>query len=311
MILIYLFAANLMMPASEAQTRFGVERLRAGIGAYERGEYDVAVFRLELALDRFSDEEKEYLWTVRLYLGLSHYLMGERDEAVKEFVRANEIIDQKRPDPDLYSPKVVLLYKGAQKPTNGGAASINLRSSSRPMSISQVQSMLNMSIREKTYRGFYGHSTVSHSYKKRSIRGDSVVVDTATGLMWHRSGSDKIMSWNNAKDWVKSLNRRWNKAKGWVKSLNSRGYAGCRDWRLPTVEEAASLLESSENNSGLYIDPVFTKEQEWIWTGDEYGSGGAWDVSFNNGSVLWNGVSSITMSVQFAPENDTLGYLVI
>ncbi len=113
MIFIYLFAANLLVPASEAQTRFGVERLRTGIGAYERGEYDVAVFRLELALDRFSDEEREYLWTVRLYLGLSHYLLGERDEAVKEFVRANEIIGQKRPDPDLYSPKVVRLFKEA------------------------------------------------------------------------------------------------------------------------------------------------------------------------------------------------------
>ncbi len=103
------------------------------------------------------------------------------------------------------------------------------------------------------------------------INGDKVVIDHATGLMWHQNGSDNL---------------KGNVAKQWVRDLNSRGHAGYSDWRLPTVEEAASLLESGKSN-GLYIDPGFSNKQEWIWTGDEYGSEGAWGVYFGNGLVFW------------------------
>jgi hypothetical protein len=90
--------------------------------------------------------------------------------------------------------------------------------------------------------------------------------------MWHQGGSDDFIGWNEAKDWVRSL--------------NSRGYAGYQDWRLPTLEEAASLLESNKRND-LYIDPVFSDKQKYIWSGDEYGSEAAWRVSFYFGNVDW------------------------
>lgn len=82
-----------------------------------------------------------------------------------------------------------------------------------------------------------------------------MVVDNATGLMWHQSGSDERVGLVNAKQWIEKL--------------NNKGYAGHNDWRLPTVEEAASLLESNIKNDGLKIDTVFSHKQEWIWTGDE------------------------------------------
>jgi hypothetical protein len=149
---------------------------------------------------------------------------------------------------------------------------ITLRSSYNDLTVSQVQSMPNISIREKNDWGFYGHSTINHSYGLKVINGDKVVIDHATGLMWYQNGSDNYM--------------KWNVVKQWVRGLNSRGHAGYSDWRLPTVEEAASLLESSKSN-GLCIDHIFSNTQEWIWTGDEYGSEGAWGVHFSSGLVFW------------------------
>jgi hypothetical protein len=73
--------------------------------------------------------------------------------------------------------------------------------------------------------------------------------------------------------------------KKWIRSLNSKGYAGHHDWRMPTVEEAVSLLEASERNDNLYIDTVFDKQQRWIWTGDSCSSGGMWRVYFDDGYV--------------------------
>ncbi len=146
-----------------------------------------------------------------------------------------------------------------------------LRSFCTDLSVSQVQSMPNISIREKNDWGFYGHSTIIHRYGLKEIKGDKVVIDHATGLVWHQNGSDNYM--------------KWDAAKQWIRGLNSRGYAGHSDWRVPTVEEAVSLLESGERD-GLYIDPIFNK-QEWIWTGDEYGSEGAWGVNFCGGLVFW------------------------
>jgi len=132
--------------------------------------------------------------------------------------------------------------------------------------------MPNISIREKNDWGFYGHSTINHSYGLKVINGDKVVIDHATGLMWYQNGSDNYI--------------KWNVVKQWVRDLNSRGHAGYSDWRLPTVEEAASLLESSKSN-GLYIDHIFSNKQELIWTGDEYGSESAWGVHFGSGLVFW------------------------
>ena len=54
----------------------------------------------------------------------------------------------------------------------------------------------------------------------------------------------------------------------WLEALNTKGYAGYHEWRLPTVEESASLDEPGKKNGGLYIAPVFSNKQRWILTGD-------------------------------------------
>lgn len=145
----------------------------------------------------------------------------------------------------------------------------------KELSVAQVQSMPNLSIRKSGGWGIYGHSTIKHDYEVNTINGDKVVIDHTTGLMWRQSGSIESMKWSGAKQWVKDL--------------NSRRYAGYYDWRLPTVEEAASLLESDKKNGDLYIDPFFDDVQEWIWTDNNYGSYAAWSVCFSSpyGAVGW------------------------
>jgi len=159
---------------------------------------------------------------------------------------------------------------------------VNLRPYCKIVSLSDVEEMANVSIREKQgNQGFIGHSTIKHDYELNIIKDDKVVVDHSTGLMWHQSGSYKNIS--------------WKKAKKWVSELNTQRYAGFSDWRLPTLEEAVSLLESSEKN-GKFIDPVFDEAQWSIWTCDSSLLDGslsldnAWSVNFNHSLIGRNNI---------------------
>lgn len=98
--------------------------------------------------------------------------------------------------------------------------------------MAEVQAIQHIAIRKKKKWGFYGYSTIKHNYVMKTIGDNKIVIDHATKLMWHQSGSTYGMN--------------WEKAKRWVKLLNKRGYAGYYDWRLPTIEEASSLLEPSK-----------------------------------------------------------------
>jgi hypothetical protein len=265
-----------------AQTIPGVQRLQEGIVAYEHGEYEDALFKLEMAKIQISEVDKDSLWSVHFYSGLSYYLIGDNDEAKKAFIKAQGITKNKLPDQDIHSPKIVRLFKETKINNKQEViipSRIKLRSSYSELSIFQVQSIPNISIRHKYGNGFYGHSTIIHRYEKKSINGDTVVIDYATGLIWHQNGSDE--------------NMKWKKVKKWVTRLNKKGYAGYKDWRLPTVEEAASLLESNKGDvwNDLYIAPLFSNVQWWIWTGDKKkDSETTWRVDFRNGDVYWSSI---------------------
>lgn len=114
--------------------------------------------------------------------------------------------------------------------------------------------------------------TFKNTFESKTVNGGKVVVDKATGLMWHAGGSDRGME--------------FDVGKGWLSSLNAAGYAGFKDWRLPTFEEAVSLLESSQKNGNLYIDPAFSAAIKTMWTGDTYSSEAGWIVSFERGQVV-------------------------
>ncbi len=111
---------------------------------------------------------------------------------------------------------------------------------------------------------------------------DGTITDRATGLMWEKNGSSLFS------------NRR---AKEYINELNRQRVAGHSDWRMPTVEELASLL-ARKRESGVYLDPVFNRKQSRCWTADKCESQswswykGAWLVDFKNGFVdeaYWSG----------------------
>ena len=114
---------------------------------------------------------------------------------------------------------------------------------------------------------------------------DGTVTDKATGLMWQKSGSSPLS------------NRR---AREYINQLNQRGLAGYSDWRMPTVEELASLLAGDREN-GAHINSVFDYKQTRCWTIDRCESQswswykGAWLVDFKNGGIneaYWTGERS-------------------
>ena len=148
---------------------------------------------------------------------------------------------------------------------------------SKPISLSQDEAK---SIMEKydffdKYFNYTGKGSYN-LYKLQTINDDKVVIDKVSGLTWQQGGSSEKMN--------------YDKAKKWIEDLNNNGYAGRQDWRLPTLEEAMSLMAPKENDDGLYTNPVFSKRQKWIWTADKV-KGTLWArmVFFNSGYCLSNG----------------------
>ncbi|OEU62957.1 MAG: hypothetical protein BBJ57_11730 [Desulfobacterales bacterium PC51MH44] len=129
--------------------------------------------------------------------------------------------------------------------------------------------------RSRNPRGSFVNSFIDNN--------DGTITDKATGLMWEKSGSTSRLN-----------NRR---AKEYIKQLNRKRFAGYGDWRMPTVEELASILVRKRKNSA-HIDPVFDRKQTLCWTIDQCESqswswlNGAWLVDFKNGEVneaYWKG----------------------
>ena len=114
-----------------------------------------------------------------------------------------------------------------------------------------------------------------HEYEAKTIAGDKVVIDHATGLMWQQSGSSDGLSLETAEAYVGELNRE--------------GFAGFLDWRLPTIEELASLMEPIGKNDGLFVDPAFDSRQKFLRSADgtdtDIGQRGRWLAGFYDGAI--------------------------
>jgi hypothetical protein len=85
----------------------------------------------------------------------------------------------------------------------------------------------------------------THEYVSEITGTGRVVLDFATGLMWLPTGSD---------EWTESGRQVY------IDQLRTSKYGGFADWRIPTIEELASLIESRAITTAerwQFLDPLF------------------------------------------------------
>ncbi len=114
-----------------------------------------------------------------------------------------------------------------------------------------------------------GISHFYQSYERKREKWEAWVIDYTTGLMWQVSGKFYPIS--------------FSEAERYVCDMNTRQFAGYEDWRLPTLEEAMSLMEHEKKHDDLHLGPVFVSSERWIWTADKYDATRVWVVFFNFG----------------------------
>lgn len=98
--------------------------------------------------------------------------------------------------------------------------------------------------------------------------GNGTVTDEATSLMWQQVTSEKIMN--------------WNQAIVYCKNLKLGGYKG---WRLPTITELSSLVDSTRSNPAIdsnYFPNTFLTFH-WSSSTEESHIKYAWGVAFSYG----------------------------
>jgi|SRR5688572_10764866 hypothetical protein len=109
--------------------------------------------------------------------------------------------------------------------------------------------------------------------------GGAAVLDRETGLVWQRSST---------------LHSNWSDAQS---NCNGNKTGGRMGWRLPTLQELASLVDRAQSNPTLPSGHPFQNVQSsFYWsatTNAALGAGFAWGVSFDVG-----GVNVLTKSVQ-------------
>jgi hypothetical protein len=156
------------------------------------------------------------------------------------------------------------------KDVSGGRVSLR----KEPMEISNEMKIINMLVE---YNFFDNARNPLGAFVNELVdNNDGTVTDKATGLMWQKSGSSSSLEKRAAKEYIKQMNRE--------------RFAGYSDWRMPTVEELASLLARSRIG-GVHMAPVFDKRQTNCWVADKCDSGyvdleGSWIVDFKQGQIL-------------------------
>ena len=108
------------------------------------------------------------------------------------------------------------------------------------------------------------------------VMGDKAVLDKETGLVWSRDANlpGGPTGWLEAMDYCRQ-------------NVN---IAGRRGWRLPTVEELATLLDTAQTDPALPSGHPFVNVQSsYYWSSTTYDDArDAWHVGVGNGAVSYD-----------------------
>jgi hypothetical protein len=177
------------------------------------------------------------------------------------------------PDAKKFGINYQKVYEGAL--SKKGENSVPFRCECDSLSIKDVKKMIvinNFYCKEDSTTISYSYSGegLENIFNVHTMNDTMVVVDSASCLMWQQAGSPEKLAFENSQ-------KR-------VDALNESQYAGFNDWRLPTLEEAMSLMEPEKKNGNLYIDSIFDQTQKYIWTCDLVeDKTWAWSVFFDYG----------------------------
>jgi len=195
------------------------------------------------------------------------------NEQIKEWLIENVLDDG---DTTLVIPKTERIEKedmGAAlvnaKKSNFDGEIIRLPSEASYVQDEDIEALIkrgNFFDREHNPQGSFTNVFVASDHP-------DVIIDQRTGLMWQRRGVD-----------IGSLRLVQRE----LDALNKNSFAGFSDWRLPSLEEALSLLEPVKNSKNLYLQLCFSKEQPFIFVNARRRPGGQWFVDFKQGRAFWS-----------------------
>lgn len=104
-----------------------------------------------------------------------------------------------------------------------------------------------------------------------SGKDEFIATDKVTNLTWQRKGTEDIVSYKKLEKYIEEMNRN--------------RYRGYDDWRLPTIEEALSLLNPVKNEKGLHVHPCFSAQQAFIFTSDQSKAKRYWFVDLHQAKI--------------------------
>ena len=119
-------------------------------------------------------------------------------------------------------------------------------------------------------------------FVSKTIGGDVVVIDRATGLMWAADGNAAGCNLGGVST--------WSFAVTYAEALT---FAGFTDWRLPNVKELMSIVNYSKTLSSIDEPPFSNTGSNIFWTSTTYRqlTTSAWRIAFTFGSVAANAKS--------------------
>lgn len=191
---------------------------------------------------------------------------AEQDQSAKSTDDESSTVNLKE---ERQSQKYASLPDAVEKPT------LILRSEPIQLSEKEIRKIV------VKYNFFDKHLNAKGKFENQlNDLGNGTILDERTGLMWQKGRSPH--------------QDRFLYTRGYINELNASKYGGHSDWRLPTVDELASLLNNEKSMEG-YIDTLFSDSQTSFWTIDtaerraayeSYRAG--WVISFSTGQIKFS-----------------------